>query len=77
MKIQTKALTLFAASLLLQARQQGSAQRHEETAQAQQQGSVHQAGDVLPLTPARHLRFDEHEGTWVSLDVSPCLWLNQ
>ncbi len=69
MKIQTKALTLLAASLLLQVQQQGSAQ--QETPQAEQQGSVHQAGDVLPLTPARHLRFDEHEGTWVSLDVSP------
>jgi Tol biopolymer transport system component len=71
MKIHTKALTLLAASLLLQARQQGTAQAQQETPQAQQQGSVHQAGDVLPLTPARHLRFDEHEATWASLDVSP------
>ncbi len=39
--------------------------------QAQQQGSIHESGDVLPLAPARHLQFDEHEGTWVSLDVSP------
>ena len=37
----------------------------------QQPGSVNEAGDVLPLAPARHLRFDEHQGTWVSLDVSP------
>ena len=71
MKIHTKALTLLAASLLLQARQQGTAQAQQETPQAQQQGSVHQAGDVLPLTPARHLRFDEQEATWASLDVSP------
>jgi Tol biopolymer transport system component len=38
---------------------------------AQQQGSVNEDGDALPLAPARHLQFDEHEGTWVSLDVSP------
>jgi Tol biopolymer transport system component/imidazolonepropionase-like amidohydrolase len=38
---------------------------------AQQQGSMSQAGDVLPLVPARHLQFEENEGTWVSLDVSP------
>jgi Tol biopolymer transport system component len=69
MKIQTQALALLAASLLLTAQQQGNAQ--QETPQAQQQGSIHEEGDVLPLTPARHLRFDEHEGTWVSLDVSP------
>src|ERR1700712_1864031 len=36
-----------------------------------QQGSVNQTGNVLPLVPARHLQFDEHEGTWVSLDVAP------
>ena len=36
-----------------------------------QQGSVNQTGNVLPPAPARHLQFDEHEGTWVSLDVSP------
>jgi Tol biopolymer transport system component len=69
MKIQilTKALALLAAPLLslsLLHAQQGSPQ-------AQQQGSVHEEGDVLPLTPARHLRFDEHEATWASLDVSP------
>ena len=38
---------------------------------AQQQGNVNEDGDALPLAPARHLQFDEHEGTWVSLDVSP------
>jgi Tol biopolymer transport system component len=38
---------------------------------AQQQGSVNEDGDALPLAPARHLQFDEREGTWVSLDVSP------
>jgi Tol biopolymer transport system component len=38
---------------------------------AQQPGSVHPSGDVLPLAPARHLQFEEHQGTWVSLDVSP------
>lgn len=38
---------------------------------AQQPGSVNETGDVLPLAPARHLEFDEHEGTWVSLDISP------
>jgi Tol biopolymer transport system component len=68
MKILTKALTLLAASLLLHP-PQGSAQ--QESPQARQQRSVHEDGDVLPLTPARHLRFDEHEATWASLDVSP------
>jgi Tol biopolymer transport system component len=38
---------------------------------AQQAEGVNESGDVLPLAPARHLVFDEHEGTWVSLDVSP------
>jgi Tol biopolymer transport system component len=38
---------------------------------AQQTVSVNQSGDVLPLAPARHLQFEEREGTWVSLDVSP------
>jgi Tol biopolymer transport system component len=38
---------------------------------AAQQGTVNQTANVLPLVPARHLQFDEHEGTWVSLDVSP------
>jgi Tol biopolymer transport system component len=38
---------------------------------AQQPGSVNQGGDVLPLVPARHLQFVEHEGTWISLDISP------
>jgi Tol biopolymer transport system component len=38
---------------------------------AAQQDSVNQTGNILPLVPARHLQFDEHEGTWVSLDVSP------
>ncbi|HWF47619.1 MAG TPA: hypothetical protein VG168_11485, partial [Bryobacteraceae bacterium] len=33
--------------------------------------AVNEAGDSLPLTPDRVLRFDEGEGTWVSLDVSP------
>ena len=28
-------------------------------------------GDSLPLQPGRLLRFDETEGTWVSLDISP------
>jgi Tol biopolymer transport system component len=36
-----------------------------------QPANVNQNGDSLPLVPARHLQFDEHEGTWVSLDVSP------
>ena len=38
---------------------------------AQQGGAVNEAGDILPLVPARHFQFDEHEGTWMSLDVSP------
>jgi Tol biopolymer transport system component len=38
---------------------------------AQQPGSVNQSGNLLPLAPARHLQFEEHEGTWMSLDVSP------
>src|SRR5580698_255402 len=38
---------------------------------AQQAEGVNESGDLLPLAPARHLEFDEHEGTWVSLDVSP------
>jgi Tol biopolymer transport system component len=38
---------------------------------AQQPGSVNQSDDLLPLVPARHLQFEENEGTWVSLDVSP------
>ena len=28
-------------------------------------------GDSLPLTPGRHLRFEERQGTWMSVDVSP------
>jgi imidazolonepropionase-like amidohydrolase/Tol biopolymer transport system component len=32
---------------------------------------IHQEGDSLPLKPARLLSWEEHEGTWVSLDVSP------
>lgn len=32
---------------------------------------VHEEGDTLPLKPARLLEWDEHEGTWVSLDVAP------
>src|SRR2546426_4487767 len=27
--------------------------------------------DSLPLTPTRKVEFDAHEGTWLSLDVSP------
>ncbi len=54
------ALTLLATSVLASC-----------ASQAQQQGSLHESGNVLPLTPARHLQFGEHEGTWVSLDVSP------
>ncbi len=27
--------------------------------------------DSLPLTPTRKVEFDTHEGTWISLDVSP------
>jgi Tol biopolymer transport system component len=38
---------------------------------AQQLGNVNQSGDVLQLAPIRHLQFEEREGTWVSLDVSP------
>jgi Tol biopolymer transport system component len=38
---------------------------------AQQPGGANETGNLLPLAPARHLEFDEHEGTWVSLDVSP------
>jgi Tol biopolymer transport system component len=38
---------------------------------AQQPGSVNQSGNLLPLAPARHLQFEEHEGPWMSLDVSP------
>ena len=30
-----------------------------------------EAGDQLPLVPARHLRFSEDQATWASLDVSP------
>jgi imidazolonepropionase-like amidohydrolase/Tol biopolymer transport system component len=32
---------------------------------------IHKMGDTLPLKPARLLEWDEHEGTWASLDVSP------
>jgi len=32
---------------------------------------VHQEGDRLPLEPPRLLEWTEHEGTWVSLDISP------
>ncbi|MBW4038304.1 MAG: amidohydrolase family protein [Acidobacteria bacterium] len=38
---------------------------------AQQSATIHEEGDTLPLTPSRHIKFDEHQGTWVSLDVSP------
>jgi Tol biopolymer transport system component len=34
-------------------------------------GSRRETGDVLPLVPSRHLRFDESHGTWMSLDISP------
>ena len=30
-----------------------------------------QAQPDLPLTPTRHVAFDTHQGTWMSLDVSP------
>jgi len=40
-------------------------------ANAGAQTSVAPAADALPLVPARHLRFDTDEGTWISLDVSP------
>jgi len=29
------------------------------------------AENALPLVPARHVRFDTDEGTWISLDVAP------
>jgi len=29
------------------------------------------SSDQLPLKPGRHLRFDESQGTWMSLDISP------
>jgi Tol biopolymer transport system component len=29
------------------------------------------AGQSLPITPARHLRFDTDRGTWLSLDLAP------
>jgi Tol biopolymer transport system component len=29
------------------------------------------SADQLPLKPGRHLRFDESQGTWMSLDISP------
>src|SRR5580692_6633014 len=32
---------------------------------------IHQEGDKLPLQPARLVQWTEHEGTWVSLDISP------
>src|SRR5258707_2609796 len=32
---------------------------------------IHEEGDKLPLQPARLIQWTEHEGTWVSLDVSP------
>jgi imidazolonepropionase-like amidohydrolase/Tol biopolymer transport system component len=32
---------------------------------------IHQEGDKLPLQPARLIQWTEHEGTWVSLDISP------
>ena len=28
-------------------------------------------GDTLPLAPGRHLRFDETQATWMSLDIAP------
>jgi Tol biopolymer transport system component len=55
---------IFTACLLLPVAVRGQAA-------AQQPGNVHQGGDLLPLVPARHLQFEESEGTWVSLDVSP------
>jgi Tol biopolymer transport system component len=33
--------------------------------------AVNETGDTLPLTPDRLLKFNEDQGTWVSLDVSP------
>lgn len=32
---------------------------------------IHEEGDTLPLATTRLLQWDEHEGTWVSLDVAP------
>jgi imidazolonepropionase-like amidohydrolase/Tol biopolymer transport system component len=32
---------------------------------------IHEEGDKLPLQPARLIQWTEHEGTWVSLDISP------
>jgi imidazolonepropionase-like amidohydrolase/Tol biopolymer transport system component len=32
---------------------------------------IHEEGDTLPLKPVRLLKWDEREGTWVSLDVAP------
>ncbi|MGB6744784.1 MAG: hypothetical protein WBE38_14155, partial [Terracidiphilus sp.] len=32
---------------------------------------IHEEGDTLPLKPTRLLKWDEREGTWVSLDVAP------
>jgi Tol biopolymer transport system component len=59
--VKLKALLLLAISFAISALGQDA---------ARQPGNVNQAGDMLPLTPARHLRFEESEGTWVSLDVS-------
>lgn len=33
--------------------------------------AVNEGGDTLPLVPDRLLKFDENQGTWVSLDISP------
>lgn len=34
-------------------------------------GLASASDDTLPMAPARHVRFDTDEGTWVSLDVAP------
>jgi Tol biopolymer transport system component len=36
-----------------------------------QPARANQTGDLLALVPDRHLQFEEQQGTWVSLDVSP------
>src|SRR3989475_5483607 len=43
-----------------------------QTPPAPRPDTTHRAKtDSLPLTPTRKVEFDAHEGTWLSLDVSP------
>src|SRR5437773_2149517 len=43
-----------------------------QTPPAPRADTTHRARtDALPLTPTRKVEFDAHEGTWLSLDVSP------